>query len=246
MGPGSDAAGGQAAPPRVSWGSSPGWLGLLIVIMAALAGAVVSLLSRTDPGVALGAFVLAGTLAGATIVRAVRAYLIIPVPAPAYAAAAAIAGLVHDRAVDTSQTAVTLNGVRWLAAGFVAMAAATLLAAVVAQSAGPCGGQLGLAQLGPGQLRQGQLRQGQLRLGMPRTSLDDPPPGDCQFTQGMPFFAATAEPCGPVVGIAELGAGLCWLATVVAVAVGIRALMLAELVAALAAVPLRWPRAGLG
>jgi hypothetical protein len=132
MGGRSGTGGSQAAQPRLGWGSSPGWLGIMIVVTAALSGAVVSLLSGTDPGVPLGALVVAGTLAGGTVVRSVRAYLIIPVPAPAYAVAAVIAGLVHDRVADTSRTAVALNGVRWLAAGFVAMAIATLVAAVVA------------------------------------------------------------------------------------------------------------------
>ena len=132
MGERSVGTGSEAARPRVRWGSPPGSLGIAVVITAALTGAIVSLLSRTDPGVALGAFVIAGTLAGATIVRATRAYLLIPVPAPAYVVAAVVAGLVHDRAADTSRTAVALNGVRWLAAGFVAMAVATVLAAVVA------------------------------------------------------------------------------------------------------------------
>jgi hypothetical protein len=46
--------------------------------------------------------------------------------------AAVIAGLIHDRATDTSNTALTLNGVQWIASGFVAMTAATILAIVIA------------------------------------------------------------------------------------------------------------------
>jgi hypothetical protein len=105
---------------------------VLTVIAAALLGALVTILSRAEPGAALGICMLAGTAVGATAVRARSAYLIIPVPAPAYLAAATIAGLIHDRAVDTSHTAIALSAVQWAASGFLAMTAATILAAVIA------------------------------------------------------------------------------------------------------------------
>jgi hypothetical protein len=117
---------------RGDWRSRPGWLGVLVVVTAAAAGTAVTLLSRTDPGWVLGGLVVAGTVAGGIAVRARRAFLIIPVPAPAYAVGAIIAGLVHDRATDTSRTAITLSAVKWLADGFVAMAVATFLAVAIA------------------------------------------------------------------------------------------------------------------
>jgi hypothetical protein len=124
--------GSKAGARQGDWRSRPGWLGVLVVVTAAAAGTVVTLLSRTDPGWLLGGLVVAGVVAGGTVVRASRAFLIIPVPAPAYAVGAIIAGLVHDRATDTSRTAITLSAVKWLASGFVAMAVATFLAVAIA------------------------------------------------------------------------------------------------------------------
>jgi hypothetical protein len=124
--------GSQAGARQGEWRSRPGWLGVLVVVAAATAGTVVTLVSSSDPGWVLGGFVVAGTVAGGIAVRARRAFLIIPVPAPAYAVGALIAGLVHDRATDTSRTATTLSAVKWLADGFVAMAVATFLAVAIA------------------------------------------------------------------------------------------------------------------
>jgi hypothetical protein len=97
-----------------------------------LAGCIVTVLSGAEPGAALGVLVAGGTIVGATVVRARSAYLVIPIPAPAYAVAAVTAGLVHDRAADTSRTALALHVVQWLASGFIAMATATALAAAIA------------------------------------------------------------------------------------------------------------------
>jgi hypothetical protein len=102
------------------------------VIGATLLGLVITLLSGTEPGIILGAFLVAGTVAGALAVRPGAVYLIFPVPALAYVLAAVIAGLVHDRGVDTSRTALALNAAQWIAGGFIAMTVATGLAVVIA------------------------------------------------------------------------------------------------------------------
>jgi hypothetical protein len=83
-----------------------------MVVAAAAIGAVFTVASHREPGQALGVLVLAGTLAAATSVRARSAYAIIPVPALAYAAAAGIAGSVHDLAADTTRTALAVNAVQ--------------------------------------------------------------------------------------------------------------------------------------
>ncbi len=116
----------------LGWGRHPAWAGVLMVLAAALLGAAFTVASHRDPGRALGIFIAGGTVAAGTSVRARSAYAIIPVPALAYAAAAAIAGLIHDHAVDTSRTALTLSAVQWLASGFPAMTAATALAVLIA------------------------------------------------------------------------------------------------------------------
>ncbi len=121
----------QPAAAGQLWGTRPGRLGVFAVIGATLLGLVITLLSGTEPGLILGVFVVAGTVAAALAVRPGAVYLIFPVPAPAYAVAAVIAGLVHDRGVDTSRTALALSAAQWIAGGFVAMAVATALALLI-------------------------------------------------------------------------------------------------------------------
>ena len=85
----------------------------------------------------LGVFLLAGTATAVLAVRPRAAYLIIPVPALAYVVAATIAGLIHDRADDTSHTALAIRAAQWIASGFLAMTAATLLAIAVTAARWP-------------------------------------------------------------------------------------------------------------
>jgi hypothetical protein len=114
------------------WTSRPGRLGVFTIIAAALIGAAITAISGRDPGLTLGVFIIVGTVIAATIVRLRAVYVIFPVPALAYVGGAIIAGLIHDRATDTSKTGLALNGVQWIAAGFVAMTTATILAVVIA------------------------------------------------------------------------------------------------------------------
>lgn len=123
-----------AGRPRRSlgWGHYPAWVGVLMVLAVALLGTAFTVATHSDPGRALGIFVVAGTVAAGTGVRARSAYATVPVPALAYTLAAVIAGLIHDRAIDTSRTALTISGVQWVGNGFIAMSAATVLAVVLA------------------------------------------------------------------------------------------------------------------
>ncbi len=134
--PGFDARGPGAGPgePARSLGSGryPAWTGVLVVLAAAVLGAVFTVASHRDPGLALAICVIAGTAAACASVRARSAYAIIPVPALAYAAAAVSAGLIHDHAVDSSRSAMTLSAGQSLASGFTAMIAATALAVIIA------------------------------------------------------------------------------------------------------------------
>jgi hypothetical protein len=104
----------------------PGGIGIGIVAGAAAMGAITTIVLRTDPGVLLGAFVLAGTIVAAFAVRARSVYLIIPIPVPAYVVAAMIAGFAHQRA-DDSRGALAIDATQWIAAGFLAMTGAVLL-----------------------------------------------------------------------------------------------------------------------
>lgn len=114
------------------WGSRPGRLGVFTIIATGLLGAAVTAMSSRDPGLTLGVFILVGTAVAASIVKLRSVYIIFPVPALTYVGAAVIAGLIHDRATDTSNTALTLFAVQWIASGFVVMTAATILAIVIA------------------------------------------------------------------------------------------------------------------
>ncbi len=117
---------------RHGLGTRSGRQGIGFVAGGAAAGLLVTLLAGRGPGAMLGIFLLAGTAAGVAAVRPRAAYLLIPVPPLAYAVAATLAGLVHDRAADTSLTALVISAARWIASGFLVMTAATLLAIVVA------------------------------------------------------------------------------------------------------------------
>jgi hypothetical protein len=116
----------------LGWGRYPAWIGVLTVLAAALLGAAFTVASHRDPDRALGIFVAAGTLAAGISVRARSAYAITPVPAIAYAMAATIAGFIHDHAIDTSRTALSISAVQWIASGFIAMTATTVLAVILA------------------------------------------------------------------------------------------------------------------
>jgi hypothetical protein len=120
----------EPSPGRVPqlWGSRPGRLGVFVVIGCAALGMVVTVVARSDPGSALGVFVVAGTAVATLAVRSRSVYVIIPVPALAYVVAATIAGLIHDRADDSSLTGLAVHAAQWIASGFLAMSVATLLA----------------------------------------------------------------------------------------------------------------------
>ena len=121
-----------AGRPWIRWGgSAPTWAGVAIVVGGAALGGLATVVMHTEPGTVLGAVVLAATAAATLLVRPRAAYLIIPVPALAYGAAALLAGLVHDRAADTSRTALAVSAAQWAAAGFLWIAATTALAIAV-------------------------------------------------------------------------------------------------------------------
>ena len=117
-----------SGPPSPRWGALPPRRGIVLLGVAALVGTLVTVLTGSDPGLALSLFVVIGTLAACLAVRASGVYWIIPVPALAYLVGALIAGLIHDHAADASRTELVINVARWIASGFLAMAIATSLA----------------------------------------------------------------------------------------------------------------------
>jgi hypothetical protein len=96
------------------------------MLTATAIGAVVSLVTGSAPGALLGVLLMVGSVAAALGVHFRRAYLLIPVPAPAYVVAAIVIGLFHDRGADISRTALAVNAAQWVAGGFLWMTAATI------------------------------------------------------------------------------------------------------------------------
>jgi hypothetical protein len=123
--------GGHRSEALSGWGTRPARLGPVLIILGALAGMILTILAGASPGTLLGLLVIAATVAGGFAVRPGSVYLIIPFPAPAYFVAAVIAGLIHDRALDTSTTALALNFTQWIAGGFLWMLAATMAAIAI-------------------------------------------------------------------------------------------------------------------
>jgi len=113
-----------ARPPR--WGSLPARRGIVVVLSAAAIGAVGTLVVGGDPGALLGVLVIAGSVVAAFGVSYRQGYLLLPVPAVAYAVGATVTGMFHDRGVDISHTALLVSAAQWFAGGFVWMTAATI------------------------------------------------------------------------------------------------------------------------
>jgi hypothetical protein len=113
-----------SGPPR--WGSLPARRGIVVVLSAAAIGAIGTLVMHGDPGALLGVLVIAGSVAAAFGVSYRQGYLLIPVPALAYAVGATVTGMFHDRGVDISHTALAVSAAQWFAGGFLWMTAATI------------------------------------------------------------------------------------------------------------------------
>jgi hypothetical protein len=103
-----------------------GGLGVCVIIASAALGAVATVVARAQPGLTLGLFVLAGTVAAALTVEPRAGRLIFPVPALSYLIAALAAGVAYNRSANKTELAV--GAVQWIANGFFVMVLATLLA----------------------------------------------------------------------------------------------------------------------
>ena len=101
---------------------------MLLVILSAGLGLVVTGLTGHEPGLVLAVFLVTGTMAAGLLVRRGSVHLLIPVPALTYLASAITAGLWHDPAADASAATLAVSVLQWIASGFVGMCAATLIA----------------------------------------------------------------------------------------------------------------------
>lgn len=119
------------------WGRMPGWFGITLITGAAALAAIATALTGARPGAALGVCLIIATLAACLAVQRRAVYLLIPAPALAYTVAAAIAGLARSHTAGASHTALALNAAQWIASGFLAMTAATMLAITITAARWP-------------------------------------------------------------------------------------------------------------
>ena len=166
------------------WGALQGGLGVCIIVASAAIGATVTMVARSAPGFLLGLFVVAGTVAAALAVRPRTGWMIFPVPVLSYLVAALTSGVVFDRSVDSSNTALAVAAAQWVADGFFAMALATVLAvAIIAArwflwrrrrpTPRDPGRPVGPTRTGPG--RTGPGRTGTVQAGAGRDGVPRPP-----------------------------------------------------------------------
>jgi hypothetical protein len=104
---------------------------VIILISAAVLGMVGTLAIGHDPGFLLGFLIIVGSVVAALAVRRPAAHLVIPLPALTYLVASVLTGAIHDHASDTSKAQLGINFLQWIASGFIAMSAATILVIVV-------------------------------------------------------------------------------------------------------------------
>jgi hypothetical protein len=118
-------------PARNGWGSLQGGLGVCIIVAGAAVGAVITMVTRNEPGFALGFFVVVGTIAAAFAVRPQAGRMIFPVPVLSYLVAALVSGMIFNRTATGSRTALAIGAAQWVANGFFPMAIATAAALVI-------------------------------------------------------------------------------------------------------------------
>ena len=120
-------------PPAFRWlGSMPTRGAVYILLAAAVLGVVGTVVTGREPGFWLGFCTIVGSIIAALAIRRRRLYVLIPLPALVLFIGTAVAGAIHDRAVDTSTTEIGVNFLQWIANVFFAMCAATILVLVIA------------------------------------------------------------------------------------------------------------------
>jgi hypothetical protein len=100
-------------------------------VVGAALGTIATMVTRSAPGLLLGMFVVAGTMAAALAVRPRAGRMILPVPVLAYVVGALVSGIVFNRSAGSSGTALAIGAAQWIANGFFAMVIATVLAVAI-------------------------------------------------------------------------------------------------------------------
>jgi hypothetical protein len=200
---------------RLSWiwhGSLHGGLGICVIVGSAVIGAIATIVTKAQPGMALDLAVLAGTVAAALTVQPRTGRLIFPVPALSYLIAALAAGVAYNRSLD--KTALAVGATQWIADGFFVMVLATLLAVALTTvrwfmwrrgrrgpggsvRSGPSAGRPGPSTGQPGP-STGPLRQPGARRGT--QPVQWPPPGSARRWDQRPGQRPDQRP-GPRSGV---------------------------------------------
>jgi hypothetical protein len=126
---GDDSALDEAGSRRI--GSMSARVGTAVIAGGAALGLLVALVDGGQPAQVLGlvgVFVIIATIAAGVLARSGATYLLIPIPAPAFALVAVIIGLLKDHMALSSHTALAVSAAQWAADGFFSMVIATAAA----------------------------------------------------------------------------------------------------------------------
>ncbi|MEV0398449.1 DUF6542 domain-containing protein [Actinoallomurus sp. NPDC050550] len=106
-----------------------GGIGVLVAVAAI--GALVDGLARGGPGLILDVSVVVGAVLAGMLISSRRVWLVIPMPPLVFAVMAVAAGVIADHGAAGSASRLAGAAAAWVAKGFVAMVAATLLVIVI-------------------------------------------------------------------------------------------------------------------
>jgi hypothetical protein len=114
------------------------WLGrlstlisVLVLTGASLIGIATTLIAGQRPGVLLGIFITAGSLAAVLGIRRASAYLLFPLPVIAFFFGALITGIVHDSQLASTTAGFGTSFLQWVSGVFVPMVVATIVVVVI-------------------------------------------------------------------------------------------------------------------
>lgn len=97
----------------------------------ALLGAVLTLLSGSEPGILLSFFIITASLAATLGVRSGAVHVLFPLPTLAFFVTAVLTGAVHDSALASSTAGLGAAFLQWVAGIFIPATVATILVLIV-------------------------------------------------------------------------------------------------------------------
>jgi hypothetical protein len=104
---------------------------VLVLTGATLVGIILTLIAGQRPGVLLGIFIVAGSLAAVAGIRRPAVYVLFPLPAIAFFFGALITGIVHDSQLASTTAGLGTSFLQWVSGVFVPMVIATIVVVVI-------------------------------------------------------------------------------------------------------------------